>query len=112
MSWFDWITDSIKDRRFLAVLGVFFVVAILMRRPSPPLELPEAAHNTVGDLPVFEQADDGYVSSVEPPPSYVSTDRVYVDGPVTPTRRRQYANTTMAFISYSGSLVSSDSFSF
>ena len=71
MNWFDWVSDSIKDFRFLVVLVALILVAFLMRRPSEPLRLPEAAHNTVGDLPLLEQADDGYVSSVEPRPVYI-----------------------------------------
>jgi len=83
MSWFDWVVDSIKNFRFLLVLGVGFLMVMLLRLPSPPLRLPEEAHNTVGDIPIFEQADDGYVSSIgEKPPQvmyqFVSSDSMVV----------------------------------
>ena len=114
MNWFDWVVDSIKNARFLAVLGVGFLVVMILRLPSPPLRLPKEAHNTVGDIPIFEQADDGYVSSIgEKPPQvvtpYVSADMATV--PIYEQRRRSRRATSAvsrSFVDYSGLVYSRD----
>lgn len=64
MNWAEWLFESVKDKRFWVVLILMMIFVFLLRLKSSPIPLPEAAHNTVGDTPLLEQADDGYVSSI------------------------------------------------
>lgn len=64
MDWMRLVAEAAKELKFWIVLMVVFGLVMLLRVESPPLKLPEQAHNTIGDLPLLEQADDGYVSSV------------------------------------------------
>lgn len=88
-----WVADSARDRRFLVILLVFFVGVMASRVKGKPIELPEAAHNTVGDMPMAEQFDDGYVSPVQSEPKDINS-----------------YPTTRNILSYSGSIVSGSTF--
>jgi hypothetical protein len=75
MKWDEVIFNAIKDKRFWIVLLVGMIFIMLLRMKSPPIPLPEAAHNTIGDNPLLEQADDGYVSPIENRPFYVRVEK-------------------------------------
>ena len=54
-----------RDGRFWFLYFFMFLFVICLRyQTTREIQLPEAAHNTVGDLPLLEQADDGFVSSI------------------------------------------------
>lgn len=79
MNWDEVIFDSIKDKRFWILLLFLMIFIALIRMKSTPIPLPEAAHNTIGDNPLLEQADDGYISPIEGKPKYVSENPTTMD---------------------------------